>query len=57
MEDLFKRSPIGSAALSVVLTVPGSPGWEAALDEWVTYLNGLERETEIVLVSERPELR
>ena len=57
MEEFFKRSPIASAALSVVLTVPeSSSGWEAALNEWVTYLNGLERETEIVLVSERPEL-
>lgn len=56
MEDFFKRTPIASAALSVVLTVPGSPGWETALEEWVTYLNGLDRETEIVLVGERPEL-
>jgi hypothetical protein len=56
MEEFFKRAPIASAALSVVLTVPESSGWEAMLDEWVAYLNGLERETEIVLVSERPEL-
>jgi hypothetical protein len=56
MEDFFKRAPIGSAALSVVLTVPSASGWETGLDEWVTYLNGLERETELVLVSERPEV-
>lgn len=56
MDELFKRPPIASAALSVVLTVPGSAGWEEVLGEWVTYLNGLERESEILLVSERPDV-
>src|SRR5262249_5409909 len=54
--DIFFRPPIAGAALSVVLTVTGSPGWEEALSGWVAYLNGLSRDYELILVGERPNL-
>jgi hypothetical protein len=56
MDDIFFRPPIASAPLSIVLTVAGTPGWEELLGDWVAYLNGLSRESEILLVGERPEL-
>jgi hypothetical protein len=40
----------------VVLIVSGTAKWEDALAAWVTYLNGLDREYELVLASERPDL-
>jgi hypothetical protein len=54
MEDFFKRDPIASAPLSLIFTVPGTARWEEALAAWVTYLNGLDREYELLLVSEQP---
>jgi hypothetical protein len=56
MDDLFKRPPIASSPLSILLTVTGTSGWEETLSDWVGYLNGLDREYEVLLVSERPEV-
>jgi glycosyl transferase family 2 len=56
MDIILERSPIASSALSVIL-VAESDGWEEALAAWATYLNGLDREYELLLVSERSSLR
>ncbi|OAI38937.1 hypothetical protein AYO40_01490 [Planctomycetaceae bacterium SCGC AG-212-D15] len=56
MDDIFKRAPIASAPLSIILTVAGATGWEDTLGDWVGYLNGLDREYELLLVSERPDV-
>lgn len=64
MTDTALKQPFASAGseepaqasspLSLILVVPGlSVEAERAFDDWVTYLNGLDREYEIVLICER----
>lgn len=54
MIETPELSAIAASPLSVILIVPAmSPEVEAAFNDWVSYLNGLDRDYEIVLVSER----
>ena len=47
----FQTHAIASARASVIAHRPWHAGWEASTEEWVTYLERLDRETEIVLVN------
>lgn len=56
--DELERSPIASSPLSVVLTTAGAANVvEDALRDWVTFLNGFERDYEILLANEAPASR
>lgn len=56
MQDQPERPPIAAAPLSVILTWPRAEAErDQALSDWVTYLNGLGQEYEILLVNETPD--
>jgi glycosyltransferase involved in cell wall biosynthesis len=53
MQDFPERPPIAAAPLSIILTSPRADAErDEALRDWVTYLNGLEQEYEVLLVNE-----
>src|SRR5438128_2845320 len=53
MQDHPPRPPIAAEPLSIILTSPRADAErDEALADWVTYLNGLGQEYEILLVNE-----
>src|SRR5438132_206653 len=52
MNDFLPRSPIETSRLSLILTVNTPAESTAALQEWVTFLNGSGLDYELLLVSE-----
>lgn len=56
MQDFPGRPPIATEPLSLILISPRADAErDEALEDWVTYLNGLEQQYEILLVNESAE--
>lgn len=57
MELDTERPPIADSPLSLILVVPGADAAvREALSTWVTFLNGLDRDYELLLTGERPDV-